>query len=324
VPRSLRTRLVIASLLWTGGLLMLMHLASMLLIHTLPRFSRTDATWPVVIGAATMLAGALAAWAGLKPLRRLRRRVDAVTSGEVARIDGTYPAEVQPLIDRLNAMLADRERSVKRARAAAGDLAHSLKTPMALLAREAELARAGGQVDTADAIDAQVRRMASQLDRHLARARVAASGPAGTDRCDVGACAAALVRALSVIHASRQLTMTIEVPPDLTVRIRQDDLEEILGNVLDNACKWARSRVALSAARQGTCVVVTVDDDGAGLPAGLREKVLERGVRLDEAAPGSGLGLAIVGDLTDHYGGDITLHESDLGGLRARVSLPRV
>jgi signal transduction histidine kinase len=233
-----------------------------------------------------------------------------------------YPAEVQPLIDSVNALIGAREKSIQRAYAAAGDLAHGLKTPLALLTREAELAGAAGNAEMADAIMQQVRRMSSQVDYHLARARVAAAGPMDTARCPVAPCAAALVRTVSKLYAARGLAITAEVAPEVGARVRLEDLEEILGNLLDNACKWARTKVELTAGMDGPRVVLTVEDDGPGLPDSLRDAVLERGVRLDEAAPGSGLGLSIVRDLTEHYGGSIHLGKSELGGLRARVSLP--
>jgi signal transduction histidine kinase len=263
-----------------------------------------------------LVAGFLAARASLIPLLRLREKVVAVQQGHETRIDGAYPSEVQPLIDSLNALLADREKAVERAHAVAGDLAHGLKTPLALLAREAELARS-------EWITQQVRRMSDQVDYHLARARVAASGPTGTARCLVAPCAAALVRTLSKLYAERALDISSAVPADASARVRCEDLEEILGNLLDNACKWARSKVVLTVESNGAALMMTVDDDGPGLPDTLRGVVLQRGVRVDESAPGSGLGLSIVRDLTEHYGGTVELEDStEWGGLRARITLP--
>ena len=130
------------------------------------------------------------------------------------------------------------------------------------------------------------------------------------------------MRTVSKLYASRGLEVLATVPAGLNARIRLEDLEEILGNLLDNSCKWARTKVVLSGVDNGPVLVLTVDDDGPGLPGSLRGVVLERGVRIDEAAPGSGLGLSIVRDLTEHYGGSIALGDSELGGLCARVSLP--
>jgi signal transduction histidine kinase len=299
-----------------------MHIASIAMMHVLPRLRGHDATGPVAAGLVMMTAGLLAARASLAPLRRLRAKVMAVRKGEDARIEGVYPTEVQPLIDSMNALLEDREKSIKRAYATAGDLAHGLKTPLALLAREAEVAGAANHTELAEAITQQVRRMSHQVDYHLARARVAASGPTETTRCLVAPCAEALLRTLSKLYAERALEISASVAPGICARVRREDLDEILGNVLDNACKWARAKVALDVVENGSVLVFTVNDDGPGLPGPLRSVVLERGVRIDEAAPGSGLGLSIVRDLTEHYGGSIALEDSRLGGLCARISLP--
>jgi len=301
---------------------MLMHIASMALIHILPRMRGHEPGIPSLAGVAMMVAGLYAARRSLAPLWRLPEKVLAVRKGEDTRIEGAYPAEVQPLIDSLNALIADREKSIKRAYETAGDLAHGLKTPLALLAREAELADAAGNVELAEAITQQVQRMSNQVDYHLTRARVAASGPAGTARCLLAPCADALVRTVSKLYVERGLAISSTVGPELSVRVRVEDLDEVLGNLLDNACKWARKRVVLSAAMDGAMLTLTVEDDGPGLPDALRGVVLERGVRIDEAAPGSGLGLSIVRDLAEHYGGSIALEDSKLGGLCARVLLP--
>jgi signal transduction histidine kinase len=321
--RSLRSRLILASLLWTAGLLLLMHLLSLQFIHALPSIRTNHAAGVGTAAGILMLgAGLLAAWASLKPLRRLGEKVLAVSSGEAPRIDGTYPSEVQPVIDRLNVMLTDRERAVTRAHAVAGDLAHALKTPIALLVLQADAARAAGHITVAEAIATHARLMTDQVDRHLARARIAASGPMGTDRCRVEPCVDALVRTMKTLHADRALHVSFAGAAEADVLVRHEDLEEILGNVLDNACKWARSRVRLEVQRQGAALLFTIDDDGPGLPAAARDVVLQRGVRLDERAPGSGLGLAIVRELVEHYGGTISLSDSPSGGLRVAIALP--
>lgn len=315
--KSLRSRMILASVLWTAGLLMLMHMVSLLFIHFFPRMRGAHSLFAVVIAAALMVAGLLVARRGLTLFGELREKLAAVHAGRERRIDGAHPTEVQPLIDDLNALLDDRERAVKRAFATAGDLAHGLKTPLALLAHEA--------AQSGDAnIAAQVERMSRQVSYHLARARAAASGTAGATPCPVEPCAAALVRTLATLHAARQLRIAAEVAPGAVARVQREDLEEILGNLLDNACKWARTKVQLTAQTTGAQLTVTVDDDGPGLAPALRASALERGVRLDEAAPGSGLGLAIVVDLAELYGGAVALEDSPLGGLRARVTLPAV
>jgi signal transduction histidine kinase len=269
-----------------------------------------------------MAAGLIGVRQGLTPFRRLRKRLTAVRAGEDRRVEGTYPSEVQPLIDELNALLEDREKAVKRAQATAGDLAHGLKTPLALLAQVADRAGAEGKPELAESIAQQVDRMSRQINYHLARARAAASGASGSARCSVAACADALIRTLLKLHAGRTLEISSTINADLCARVQREDLDEMLGNLLDNACKWANSRIVLEASRMGATLVLTLDDDGPGLVSDLRTVVLERGVRIDEASPGTGLGLAIVRDVADLYGGAISLEDSPFGGLRVRLSLP--
>jgi signal transduction histidine kinase len=320
--RSLRSRLILASILWTAGLLLLMHMFTVLILHAFPGSRTKHPGAPMLVAVVLMAAGLLAWRQGLTPFRRLREKLLAVRGGEDRRVEGAYPSEVQPLIDELNALLEDREKAVRRAVATAGDLAHGLKTPLALLAQEADRAAAAGNPELAESITQQVERMSRQMNYHLARARAAASGTAGTARCRVADCTDALIRTLLKLHAGRALDISSTIAPDLGARVQREDLDEMLGNLLDNACKWANSKIVLEASRAGTMLVLTLDDDGPGLAPALRTVVLERGVRIDEAAPGSGLGLAIVRDLAELYDGSISLDDSPLGGLRARVSLP--
>lgn len=299
-----------------------MHMIFVLVIHFFPVARGIHNMGPAVAGLLLMAAGFVYLRQSLTPFRRLRKKLAAVREGKDRRVDGTYPSEVQPLIDDLNALLEDREKAVKRAITTAGDLAHGLKTPLALLAQEADRAAASGNIQLGDSISVEVERMSRQVNYHLARARAAASGTAGASRCPVASCADALVRTLLKLYAGRALQISSNIALDLCARVQQEDLEEILGNVMDNACKWANARVVLGASRSDTFLILTVDDDGPGLARTLRSVVLERGVRIDEAAPGSGLGLAIVRDLAELYGGSVDLEDSPLGGLRVRVSLP--
>ncbi|MGA2602298.1 MAG: ATP-binding protein [Bryobacteraceae bacterium] len=229
---------------------------------------------------------------------------------------------MQPLIDDLNALLDDREKAVKRALATAGDLAHGLKTPLAVLAQEAERLGANGDPELSAGIAQQVERMRRQVDYHLARARAAASGVTLNVHCPVAASAEGLARTMLKLYAGRSLAIGVHVPADHSVRVQREDLDEMLGNLLDNACKWATSRVTVETARRENSIAVSVDDDGPGLARPLRTLVLQRGVRADEAAAGSGLGLAIVRDLAELYGGSISLEGSPCGGVRALLVLP--
>jgi signal transduction histidine kinase len=258
----------------------------------------------------------------MSPIEQLRRRLSDVREGRSGRLDGVYPSEVQPLVDDLNLLLEHREAAVARAIAKAGDLAHGLKTPLAVLTQEAGRVSAAGHEDLAEVIEQQIDRMRRQTEYHLAQARAAASGSLPGARCDLRGAASALVRTLLHLHADRGLTIENEVDVAHQVRCQREDVDEMLGNLLDNACKWARSEVTVRSAQANGMVSVSVDDDGPGLAAELRTEVLRRGVRADEQAPGSGLGLAIVRDLAALYGGAIVLESSPRGGVRAVLQLP--
>lgn len=258
---------------------------------------------------------------GLASFDELRARLLGVRSGRDRRLEGAYPTEVQPLVADLNSLLQDREQRVTRALAKAGDLAHGLKTPLSVLNQHAERAKAAGHTELAAAITQQVERMRRQVDYHLAQARASASGANTGARSHLLTSADALVRTMQTIHADRALTIDVHIPHEQFVRVQREDLEEMVGNLVDNACKWAKSRVDIRSSAAAGRIVVAVDDDGPGIEPSLRETVLQRGVRADEAAPGSGLGLAIVRDLAELYGGSIALGDSPLGGLRATLVL---
>ena len=320
---SFRRRLIFGSLLWIFGLLAVTTVLGLALIHRYPHLVGFVHNSALVVFATICLVGGLSVVRhGLSPFGTLRERLAAVREGRERRVEGSYPSEVQPLVDDLNALLEHRDRALKRAMAKAGDLAHTLKTPLAVLAHEAETAGAAGHAELAAIMRQQIERMRRQMDYHLAHARAAASGAAPGAHCAVLASAEGLARTLLRLHADRGLAIEVFVDPAHAVRVEREDLDEMLGNLLDNACKWARSRIAVTSASTGSAVVITVDDDGPGLEASMREAVLQRGVRADEAAPGSGLGLAIVRDLAELYGGSIALSASPSGGLRARLQLP--
>ncbi|MPZ18490.1 MAG: GHKL domain-containing protein [Luteitalea sp.] len=324
---SLKARLLLGGILWTIGLFMIAHglLTSVIQHPSAPvvfhsTFRHTPAT--ALVGVLCMLVGLLQVRRGMSPITQLRTRLAAVHRGVDARVGGSYPAEVQPLVDDLNALLDERERRVARAIAKAGNLAHGLKTPLAVLGQEAQQARAAGHEQLATAIDQQIDRMGRQIDYHLAHARSAASSVSAAARASITESAEGLVRALQRLHADRGLRMEIQARASHAFRGQREDLDEMLGNLLDNAYKWARTEVRLTCAREGEEIVIAVDDDGPGIAPSLREAVMRRGVRADEAAQGSGLGLAIVRDLAELYGGSVSLHESPMGGTRARLTLP--
>ena len=320
--RSLHARFVAGAVFWTAGLLAAAIAIAVTIVTRYPHSALIVHDGLLALGGAALVtAGLSVIRRGLSPVAMLRERLSDVRHGRSSRLEGEYPDEVAPLVDDLNRLLEDRERRVARAAARAGDLAHGLKTPLAILAQEIARAEAAGQHDLAGSIRQQVARMQRQIDSHLAQAR-ATAGASATARTNVADAVAGLVRTMERLHADRALSMQASVPADCVVRVPLEDLEEMIGNLLDNACKWTRSRVAISAVAASGRVVIAVEDDGAGLSAAMRGQVLQRGVRADEASPGSGLGLAIVRDLAAAYGGAIALDQSSLGGVSARLTLP--
>ncbi len=255
---------------------------------------------------------------GLGPLRRIRQSLAAIRSGSSRRLEDNYPTEIQPLAGELNALLDHGDALIERARTHVGNLAHGLKTPLAVLANEAD--RAEGPLG--QLVGRQVALMRRHVDHHLARARAAATGSILGAKAEVAPVLADLQRTLLKIYVQRQLAIDATCTAGLTFRGARQDLEEMLGNLLDNACKWARSRVEIRAELVQERLIVTVADDGPGLPAARRAEVLQRGRRLDETVPGSGLGLAIVVDLAGLYGGRLTLEDATQGGLAVRLDLP--
>ena len=326
---SLRSRIFFGAVLWSAGLFLLSGMVLthyMLYVPTAPGiFHGVFVHYMIVVAlgiVASIFIGFIQVKRGLASFNELRTNLTGVREGREARLDGAYPSEVQPLVSELNELLTDREQRIAKAHRKAGDLAHGLKTPLTLLNQQAERAKAGGQAELAAAIMQQVERMRRQIDYHLAHARASAAGGSPSARCHVLTSADALIRTMQTIHADRHLAIDVHVSHEHFVRAQREDFEEMLGNLVDNASKWAKTRIEVRSAGEGATIVTMVDDDGPGLDPSLRETVLQRGVRADEAAPGSGLGLAIVADLVEVYGGSIVLKSSPLGGLRAELRLP--
>jgi signal transduction histidine kinase len=323
--RSLRWRVAAGALLWSAGMIVLLnHLLVPLARKWLPG---VPFPLPTLTGAILLLTGLMLVAGGLRKLDRVREKVLALRAGEGRRLVGVDLPEIEPLVRDMNLLLDERERDVQRALDTAGDLAHGLKTPLALVAQEAEQLEQAGQHASAAIIAEQIERMRRQVDRHLARARASAAGSAFGSRVEVRPVIESLVRALSRLYASRDLGFAIEVidrDGACAARCEAPDLEEMLGNILDNACKWARSAVEISASPAEGGVCIAVSDDGPGLDAASRARVLERGARADPSAPGSGLGLAIVRELAELYGGALGLAAAERGGLRVELTLPSV
>ena len=275
-----------------------------------------------VLGTGLVIAALVQVFVGLAPLRALRDALGKVRSGATQRLEGNFPAEIMPLVDEFNSVLTQNADVVARARTHAGNLAHALKTPLSVLANAAGSREHEGS-ELARLVGDQIGVARKQVDYHLARSQAAASTRMPGARTPVLPVVDGLARTMRRIHAERQVELTVHpFPESLSFRGEAQDLQEMLGNLLDNACKWAARNVEVSARSGGTSLTIMVDDDGAGLAAGQRELVMRRGVRADEQVPGSGLGLAIVDDLARLYGGKAELIDSPLGGLRATLTLP--
>lgn len=285
--------------------------------------------------AAAMGLLALALWgaswlqvrSGLAPLARLQRALSRLREGRTRALDGRYPSEVQPLVDDLNALLADNDRLVREAREQTANLAHALKTPLAVMANLA----AEGSSEEASRMRALLAQIQGQIELQLARARATsttrAAGRQSECRCDAAAVVDALLHTLQRLHAERALRAERAGCATATVvAIDADVLHEFLGNLLDNAFRWARQRVQvkLDDAVNVGLLQLCIDDDGPGIPLDRRGEALQRGRRLDETQTGSGLGLAIADELVRLGGGTLTLEDSPLGGLRVRLALPLI
>ncbi len=258
---------------------------------------------------------------GLQPLDRVSAALARIRDGKAQRLVGRFPAEIAPLATELNSLIEHSAEVVGRARTHVSNLAHFLKTPLTVLTSEAH-AHPG---PLANAVQRQVGTMRRQVDHYLARARAAGAVNVLGNRTEVRPVIEDLSRVLSRIHGERGLVIDVDCPRDLAFRGERQDLEEMAGNLIDNACKWANARVAVSARGNGAAQFeLRVGDDGEGLDEEERARVGARGERLDENMPGSGLGLAIVRDIASLYGGLLTLDESPLGGLEARLALPAI
>jgi signal transduction histidine kinase len=288
-------------------------------------FARTVALALGVLAVALWAASWLQVRLGLAPLARLQRALQSLRSGRARGLSGRFPGEVQPLVDDLNALLADNDRLVRQAREQTGNLAHALKTPLAVLGNAA----AGWPGDEGRQMRSQLAQIHRQVELQLARARASsASLAAGRDRerrSDAAAVVDALLRTLQRLHAERGIEaqrLGDALPP--AVAVEPDVLHELLGNLLDNAFRWAHGRVqvTLVADDAARCLRLDIDDDGPGIPPGRRAEALQRGRRLDETQPGSGLGLAIADELVRLGGGTLVLDDAPLGGLRVRLTVP--
>ncbi len=284
------------------------------------RFTADLALASLALGCALIAAALLQVFGVLRPFSRLRLRVLDVRRGAAERVEGTFPTEVTPLVDDLNTLLDHRREAVERARRQAGDLAHGLKTPLAVIDVEAQDLALRGETEAAAVIREQVDAMRRQVETNLARARAAAMHRLPGALTPVADALAPLASAIARLHGK---TFEVEVPAALRFHGDAQDLQEMAGTLLDNAGKWAVRRVVLRASvtPQGR-LEIRIDDDGPGLPDSQHDAVFDRGTRLDEAKPGTGLGLGIARDLAELYGGSVSLATAPDGGCRAVLDLP--
>lgn len=274
------------------------------------------------VGAMLAIMSAIVGRVALRPVGKLARAIERVRSGEAQEIEGYFPRELTPLADELNELLRSNTQIVQRAKSQVGNLAHGLKTPLAVLRNEA----AGDSSGLSSIVSSEVEKMNSQVKTYLDRAQMSARSAIVGSRANANQTVTRLVRVMQKLHCERNVS--IEMPQDKTIWFRgeESDLEEMVGNLLDNACKWSTQKVhvklELIKIDQQKLAVITIQDDGRGLNKNEAKAVLKRGVRLDEKTVGSGLGLDIVKELVDIYGGKLQIDRSSLGGLRARLSLP--
>jgi two-component system sensor histidine kinase PhoQ len=275
--------------------------------------------WLGATALLLLIAQSLTLRWGLRPLRRLADDVSKLEHGERQQIDGDYPTEVRGVTENLNTLLTHERARQKRYRDALADLAHSLKTPLALV--RGALNESKAQPELAQTLEEQVDRMDRIVGYHLQRA--AASGRSGLIAPQpLRPAAERVLKALSKVYADKRIATQLEVDPALRFRGDEADLLEMLGNVLDNACKWCRSQVRVSAKLNGARLSVCVEDDGPGIAAADAQRVQERGVRADQSVPGQGIGLAVTRDIVEAYDGEIAIGTSRLGGAAVTLVLP--
>lgn len=284
-------------------------------------FRRSLWFWLLAAGFFLTLVQVLILRWSLQPLRQVAREVVEIEAGQRSELTGRYPRELQPLTTNLNALVKQSRTHLQRYRNALGDLAHSLKTPLAVLSSAAD--KHNSTEDLHATVRSQVERMNKtveyQLQRAAASGRMALSAP-----LSIVDYAGKIRDTLSKVYAAKQLRFALHVPPELVFRGDEGDLLEVLGNLTDNACKWARHNVRILAFRQADGdVVLQVEDDGPGIPLDQRERILARGGRADPSTPGHGIGLAVVSDIVqDVYQGQLAITKSELGGACIRVLLP--
>lgn len=280
-----------------------------------------------LLGAGLLAAILAQVRFALRPLVEMQHRLNDIRSGKIELLHDDFPQEIQPVADELNLLVQSNFEIIDRARMQVGNLAHALKTPISVLTNEAR----NSKLPLAAKVKEQLDVMRDQVNLYLDRARRAARAQTIGAATDVEPVLQSLARTLQRINQDRHLTIKVEAPSTLRFRGERQDFEEMVGNLMDNACKWAKSTVVVKAGLTANTtddgrqwLAVTVDDDGVGIPAEKRADALKRGQRLDESKPGSGLGMSIILETASMYSGKVELSEADLGGLRVILQLPAV
>jgi signal transduction histidine kinase len=271
----------------------------------------------LLLGIGLVALAALQTFYGLLPLRRVRLAIARMRAGRANRVEGDMPVEVLPMVDELNALVEHNERQAEEARRHAGNLAHALKTPLTVIMNAAT----ANSDDLSDTVIREARTMRRQVDHHLARARAVGRRGSAHSRAEVWPSVESVERAVRRLYPHVRVDM--DGPKDLVAHIERQDLDEIMGNLVENAAKYGGGSVFVTVGAHSGFVEIQVEDDGMGIPEADRVRIFDRGVRLDSGKPGTGLGLAIVRDVAEIYDGTVSLEESeDLGGLLVRLRLP--
>ena len=285
-------------------------------------FTRELAVALGLLGAALLLAAWLQIYVGLRPLKQIRRHINNIRNGSATRLEGTYPGEVQSLVGEVNALLSAHESAVARARDSAADLAHGLKTPLAVLQAESRVLAGRQETESAREIAAQVEQMRLRVERHLAVVRLRGPGGGKAGRTDLRQGFNSIVKAMLVMPRAEDIDWVVDVPDDLQIAMDSQDFMEVFGNLLDNARKWATKEIAIRVDIHDDELVLIICDDGPGVPKPKICEIMQRGGRLDEQRTGAGLGLSIAKKLLAAYNGDLRLQNRKEGGLRVLVTVP--
>jgi signal transduction histidine kinase len=290
-------------------------------------FRQTLLTVLGLLGAGLLLALLAQVRFGLRPLTEMQHALNDIRGGKIEMLHDNFPGEIQPVADELNLLVQANFEVIERARMQVGNLAHALKTPISVLTNEAR----DNKGPLADKVKEQIDVMRDQVNLYLDRARRAARAQTIGSATDVEPVLQSLARTLMRINRDRDLKITVDAPTSLRFRGERQDLEEMVGNVMDNACKWAKSKILVKAVQLApvgddgrSWLMLTINDDGPGIPAGNRAEALKRGQRLDESKPGSGLGMSIISETASMYGGTIELSDSEWRGLSFNLRLPSI